>query len=92
MGQLTHWPISWHHQPWPVCMVVGLSVVGVRSQVLVEDGWSVMDKHGQNVFLTVLATLVWWESDLSGNGQNDSSWLSAVEDVSWVMSQVMDAR
>ena len=63
-----------------------------RNQATGEDGWSVMDKHGQNAFLTVLATLVWWESGLSGNGQDDSSWLSAVEDVSWVMSQVMDAR
>jgi len=57
-----------------------------------EDGWSVMDKHGQNTFLTMLATLVWWESGLLGNRQDDSSWLAAVEDVSWVMSQVMDAR
>ena len=63
-----------------------------RNQATGEDGWSVMDKHGQNAFLTVLAMLVWWESGLSGNGQDDSSWLSAVEDVSWVMSQVMDAR
>ena len=63
-----------------------------HNQAMGEGGWSVMDKHSQNAFLTVLATLVWWESELSGNGQDDSSWLSAVEDISWVMSQVMDAR
>jgi len=62
-----------------------------REEVTGEDGWLVMDKHGQNVFLTVLATLLWWESGLLGNGQNNSSWLAAVEDVSWVMSHVVDA-
>ena len=62
-----------------------------REEVTGEDGWSVMDKHGQNAFLTVLATLLWWESGLPGNGQDNSSWLAAVEDVSWVMSHVVDA-
>ena len=63
-----------------------------RKQTVGKDGWSVMDKHGQNAFLTVLATLVWWESGLPGNGQDNASWLAAVEDVSWVMSKVVDAR
>ena len=63
-----------------------------REQATGEDGWSVMDKHGQNAFLTVLATLVWWESGLPGNGQDNPSWLAAVEDVTWVMSQVVHAR
>jgi len=62
-----------------------------REEVTGEDGWSVMDKHGQNAFLTVLATLLWWESGLLGNGQDNSSWLATVEDVSWVMSHVVDA-
>jgi len=44
-----------------------------RKQATGEDGWSVMDKHSQNVFLTMLATLVWWESGLLGNRQDDSS-------------------
>ena len=63
-----------------------------REQAKGEEGWSVMDKHGQNAFLTVLATLVWWESGLPGNGQDNPSWLAAVEDVGWVMSEVVDAR
>ncbi|EDR02024.1 uncharacterized protein LACBIDRAFT_332793 [Laccaria bicolor S238N-H82] len=57
-----------------------------------DEGWSVMDKHGQNVFLTVLATLVWWNSGLLDKGKegvNDPGWIAAVEDVQWVLSQVL---
>ena len=58
MGQLTHRPISWHHQPWPGCMVRGLSVVGVRSQVLVKT-------HPQRVL---------WDYTLIHSNHNISCW------------------
>jgi len=39
-----------------------------------------------------LATLVWWNSgllDKEEEGINDPGWTAAVEDVEWVMSQVL---
>lgn len=57
-----------------------------------DEGWSVMDKHGQNTFLTMLVTLVWWNFSLLDKGEegvNDPGWTAAVEDVQWVMSQVL---
>ena len=66
-----------------------------RTLLAGDEGWSAMDKHGQNAFLTVLATIVWWNSGLLVKGEegiSDPGWTAAVEDVEWVISQVLGWR
>ena len=66
-----------------------------RTGLAGDEGWSTMDKHGQNAFLTVLATLVWWNSGLLDKGEegiNDPDWTAAVADVEWAISQVLGWR
>ena len=79
---------SWHN----AAGVDGCLDSSHRTVLAGDEGWSVMDKHGQNVFLTMLATLVWWNSgllDKEEEGINDPGWTAVVEDVEWVMSQVL---
>jgi hypothetical protein len=66
-----------------------------RTGLAGDEGWSAMDKHGQNAFLTMLATLIWWNSGLLDKGEegiNDPGWTAAVEDVEWAISQVLGWR
>jgi len=53
-----------------------------------DGGWTTMKKHGRNAFLTVMATLVWWAEGLEDCGQ-DLGWVAAVEEVAWVLDQVV---
>jgi hypothetical protein len=54
-----------------------------------EDGWACVRKHGQNGWYTVLATLVWWATTLGDDHSSHAGWVAAMEDVSWVLSQVL---
>ena len=53
-----------------------------------DGGWTTMNKHGRNAFLTVMATLVWWAEGLKDHAQ-DPGWVAAVEEVGWVLDQVV---
>ena len=54
-----------------------------------EDGWACVRKHGQNGWYTILATLVWWATTLGDDHSSHAGWVAAVEDASWVLSQVL---
>ena len=54
-----------------------------------EGGWASLDKHGQNVFLTVLSCLVWWGVALNGRQGERVAWMAAVADVHWVLSNLL---
>lgn len=54
-----------------------------------EDGWACLHRHGQNGWYTILATVVWWATMLRENGSSHARWLAAVEDVNWVLPQVV---
>ena len=54
-----------------------------------EDGWACVRKDGQNGWYTVLATLVWWATTLGDDHSSHAGWVAAVEDASWVLSQVL---
>lgn len=52
-----------------------------------DGGWTAVNKHGRNAFLTVMVTLVWWADGLKDCAQ-DPGWLAAVEEVAWVLDQI----
>jgi hypothetical protein len=52
--------------------------------------WETLHKPGQNGFLSVLQTLSWWRGMLGVEGTDD--WNSAVEDVAWVLKQVLNSQ
>ena len=54
-----------------------------------EDAWACVRKHGQNGWYTVLATLFWWATTLGDDRSSHAGWIAAVEDASWVMSQLL---
>ncbi|KIJ90848.1 hypothetical protein K443DRAFT_14905, partial [Laccaria amethystina LaAM-08-1] len=56
-----------------------------------DGGWTAVNKHGRNAFLTVLATLVWWADGLKDPAQ-DPGWLAAVEEVVWVLDQITTSQ
>ena len=53
-----------------------------------DGGWTAVNKHGRNAFLTVMATLVWWAEGLKDCAQ-DAGWVAAVEEVVWVLDQMV---
>ncbi|EDR02100.1 uncharacterized protein LACBIDRAFT_332637 [Laccaria bicolor S238N-H82] len=53
-----------------------------------DGGWTVVNKHGRNAFLTVMATLVWWAEGLKDCAR-DPGWVAAVEEVVWVLDQMV---
>ena len=52
--------------------------------------WESLHKPGQNGFLSVLQILSWWRGSLGKEGTED--WNSAVEDVAWVLGQVLHSQ
>lgn len=54
----------------------------------VEGGWAVIDKHGANGLYSVMGALYLWHS-FREKGSLDS-WASAVDDVHWVLSQLLE--
>ena len=62
-----------------------------RSPLDGEDGWACVRKHGQNGWYSILATLLWWATALGDDCSSHAGWIAAVEDVSWVMSQLLDS-
>ena len=56
-----------------------------------EDGWACLHRHGQNGWYTVLTTVVWWATTLGEDRSSHARWVAAVEDVNWVLSQVLSS-
>ena len=53
-----------------------------------EGSWVELDKPGQNGFLTVLSLLSWW-GQASHTEAETMEWLAAVEDVDWVLTEML---
>jgi hypothetical protein len=68
---------------WPVRVDGRLEIGGTGS-------WETLHKPGQNGFLSVLQALSWWQGMLGVEGTDD--WDSAVEDVAWVLKQVLNSQ
>ncbi|KAJ7202757.1 hypothetical protein GGX14DRAFT_370046 [Mycena pura] len=51
--------------------------------------WGHLLAHGQNGFLSVVATLYWWGSAEQENGDTSAVWLDAVRDVTWVVGELI---
>ncbi|EIW76557.1 hypothetical protein CONPUDRAFT_157744 [Coniophora puteana RWD-64-598 SS2] len=57
-----------------------------------DDGeWHFLDKPGPNGLLSVIAALKWWGSETS-EAAKDHRWLTAVDDVIWVMERIVRSR
>ena len=54
-----------------------------------EGGWAGIDRHGQNMFLTVLSCLVWWGTALNSCQGESELWMAAVADVHWVLTNLV---
>jgi hypothetical protein len=61
-----------------------------RAVVDGEGGWVDVERHGQNAFYTILATLRWWGAALGDACKEDEEWLSAGVDVEWVLSNLLE--
>jgi hypothetical protein len=66
--------------------------VGDKGKMCWEGGsdWGVLKVSGVNGLLSVLMCLRWWKGALTA-GAGDSGWRDAVDDVTWVLQQLMDA-
>ena len=51
--------------------------------------WLAINKHGRNMFFSIMATLFWWGTALSKPPTEDSSWLATVEEVVWVLNRLL---
>ena len=60
----------------------------------VRDGnWMELEKPGQNGFLTVVSLLCWWGLALRDQRDvGDAQWQAAVDDVDWVLAQMLRAN
>ncbi|PPQ97914.1 hypothetical protein CVT26_002990 [Gymnopilus dilepis] len=54
----------------------------------VEGDWCSLDKAGKNGLSSVVAALFFWGSGAGCDKTAGSSWIEAVEDVSWVLEQL----
>jgi len=54
-----------------------------------EGGWMVLNKPGQNGFLTVISLLSWWGQALQDENIGMAGWEAAVEDVDWVLMRML---
>ena len=58
----------------------------------VAGGWAELDKPGLNGFLSIVAALSWWGAQIEAAGAQINLWNAAVEDVAWVMEQLIETR
>ena len=72
--------------------VVGPLDASHRSNLVDGADWSVVNKHGRNAFLSVMATLVWWGVALPTISTADEGWMAAVRDVGWVFTGLLSTR
>lgn len=68
---------------WCICIDGHLKIGGTGP-------WESLHKPGQNRFLSVLQTLSWWRGLLGVDGTDD--WHSAVEDVAWVLKEILNSQ
>lgn len=67
----------------------GQAVPALRT---VAGGWAELDKPGLNGFLSIIAALNWWGAQVQAEEAQFLFWNAAVEDVSWVMEQLIETR
>ncbi|KAG1786743.1 uncharacterized protein HD556DRAFT_1449401 [Suillus plorans] len=76
---------------WRKCQAPTLSTRAILPRT--DDGsWDSLNKLGANGMLSVVATLKWWADSADGKGYKDLRWEDALDDVMWVLDQLIAIR
>ncbi|KAF8834460.1 hypothetical protein BDN67DRAFT_1016482 [Paxillus ammoniavirescens] len=88
-----HWWIlcAWNGRP-PIQQVDKFSNEDIPQLREISGDWNELDKPGLNGFLSVVVALNWWGAKVNGKGWQVSFWQAAIEDVQWVMEQLISLR